>query len=126
MSLGVHMSLKRSIQPPPDAPFRLALGPARFFLDDIRDVHDALSDFSKKYADDSGQNNIPGEVKIRALSATADKVEDLKEATRAELNHVTLILSSPAIRIDLWRRSAGIIAVRGSATVRSFAESIRY
>jgi hypothetical protein len=119
------VALRRSIQGPPDAPFRLALGPAQFFLDDIRDVYDALIDLSKRHAESSGQTDSLGKVEIRALSATADDIEDLKEATRAELDNVILVLSAPKIRVDLRDRSAGIIAETESTMIRSFAESLR-
>ena len=120
------MALRRSIQGPPDAPFRLALGPAQFFLDDIRDVYDALTDLSKRHAESLGKaGSSLGEVQIRALSAIAEDVGDLKEATRAELDNVTLVLSAPKIRVDLRSRSAGIIAETESVMIRSFAESLR-
>jgi hypothetical protein len=124
MPLGGHVTLRRSIQISPDAPFQMSIGPARFFLDDIRDVYDALSDFSKENAEKSGGGENPGVIQIRALSATADNVEDLKEATRAELDKIALILSAPSIRIDLSSRRARIIEATGTATVRSFAEGI--
>jgi len=118
------MSLRRSIQAPPDAPFKIDLGPAHFFLDEIRDVHDALLDFSKDYTAEQKSTEGPGNVEIRAGSAAADYVEDLKEATSDELAHVTLILSAPKIRVNLSRRDAGIIAESENARVASFAESI--
>jgi hypothetical protein len=119
------MTLRRSIQAPPDAPFRVSLGPARFFLDDIRDVYNALLEFTKEYAEQEGSVPSPGTVEIRALTAVADEIDDLKEATRAELGHITLVLSVPKIRIDLWEHSAAIMAESENPMATSFARSIR-
>jgi hypothetical protein len=122
--------LKRAIQPAADAPFSIPLGPASFYLDDVKDIHDALIEFSARQASsavaDDGKppdSNV-GLVEIRALNATADEIKDLQDATRAELNHLSLILSSPKIRIDLWSRSAEVIAESDSPSVLSFAGGI--
>jgi len=119
------MTLKRSIQPPSDAPFSIALGPARFFLDDVRDIHDALSEFARKYAGGAGPDVHPGNIEIRALTATAEDFEDLKEATRDELKHISLILSAPKVRVDLWSHNAEFIAESENPITASFALSIK-
>lgn len=117
------MVLKRSIQAPSDAPFQISLGPARFYLDDIRDVHNALLDFSRKYLKETGKDG-PEAVEIRAASAIADDIEDLKEATRAELDNVTLVLLEPKIRVDLKNLSAKMIAGTDTDMISSFTESM--
>jgi hypothetical protein len=119
------VTLKRSIQASPDAPFQIGLGPASFYLDEIRDIYNALSEFSKDYVAKTKSPNSPGTVRILALTATAEEFEDLKEATRAELDQISLILSMPKIRVDLWRYNAGVIAESDSDMVAAFARNIR-
>jgi hypothetical protein len=83
--MAVQVSLKRSFQAPASAPFRVSLGPARFHLDDIKDIYDALVEFGQQ--ESAKGNNTDKEtpnVEIRALNATADEVGDLKDATRAD------------------------------------------
>jgi hypothetical protein len=126
--------LKRSILPPADAPFSASIGPARFYLDDVQDVYLALLEFSKvqrEGAEGEPERTKPkeeapeaGRVQIRALNASADEVADLTDATRSELNHLSLILSSPKIRIDLWSHEAEVIAESDTPNVRAFANSI--
>jgi hypothetical protein len=103
------------------------------YLDDIQDIHAGVADFSRQWLidnpestheDKSSTDGLEGLVEIRAQNATADSIEDLKDATRRELNHVSLICKSPKIRIDLWLRNAVIIAESDSASVRSFTESL--
>jgi hypothetical protein len=102
------MSLKRSLKAAADSPFRMPLGPARFYLDDVKDICEALVDFAQQSAKDSNTNaNVKApSVEIRVLNAIADEVEDLKDATRPELNHLSLIISGPKLRVDLWSHDA--------------------
>jgi hypothetical protein len=128
------VSLKRSIKAATDSPFRIPLGPARFCLDDVNDICDALIDFTQQQSagDSSANADVPRvanagapSVEIRALTATADEVEDLKDATRSELDHLSLILSAPKIRLDLWSHTAEIIAESDTSDVRKFVEGLR-
>lgn len=128
------MALRRSIRPDTASPFRIPLGPALLYLDDILDVHNDLTAFSQQwFADNREQPQGPGEspeslqntVELRAQNAIADSVEDLKDATRQELNHVSLVCKSPKIRIDFLLHGAEVIAESDSPDVRSFAESLR-
>jgi hypothetical protein len=120
--------LKREIRPASDAPFRVSLGPALLYLDDVRDIYEGLVTFSKEWSKgEAGSRAIAGQlprIQITALSALADQVEDLEEATRAELDHLSLISQSPKIRIDFWCRGAEIIAESEGAGVRSFIEGV--
>jgi len=121
----VLVSLKRSLKAAAEAPFRIPIGPARFYLDDVKDIYEALIDFAQQQsAKDSNTNvEIPC-VEIRALNATADEVADLKDATRPELDHLSLILSTPKVRVDLWSHQAEIIAESDTSDVRKFVEGI--
>ncbi len=128
------MALRRSIRPDTASPFRIPLGPALLYLDDILDVYNDLITFSQQWcADNSERPQGPGEspedlqnaVELRAQNAIADSAEDLKDATRQELDHVSLVCKSPKIRIDFSLRGAEVIAESDSPNVRSFAESLR-
>ena len=127
------MALKRAIRPDSDSPFRISLGPAMLYLDDIRDVYDDLLAFSRQWRTanqeptqgSAGDPDNPQDVvEIRAQNAIAGSVEDLKDATRKELGHVSLICKSPKMRVDFWLRGAQIIAESDSASVQSYAESL--
>jgi hypothetical protein len=74
--------------------------------------------------DVTSKTEIPS-LEIRALDATADEVEDLRDATRAELNHLSLILSAPKVRVDLWNHNAEVIAETDTSDVRQLVEGIR-
>src|SRR5262249_49414403 len=113
------MAIKRSIQPTSESPFSIPLGPALLYLDDIQDIHQSLTEFARKWLAGSKKGSQrkqqhgstpPDAIEIRAQNAVADTVEDLKDATRQELNHVSLISKSPKIKVDLWLRDAEIIA----------------
>ena len=120
------MSLKRSLIAKVDSPFSVPIGPAQFYLDDVKDIHEALLDFSHSYSrkvDSNAEEEL--RVEIRALDATADDIEDLKDATRTELNHVSLTLSTPKIRVDLWMHQAEIIAESNTSDVSNSWESLR-
>jgi hypothetical protein len=128
------MALKRSVRPASDSPFSIPLGPALLYLDDIRDVYDDLATFSQQWrvsnqksmqGNGGGASNSQDPIEIRAQNAAADSVEDLKDATRQELNEVSLICKSPKIGIDFWLRGAEIIAESDNADVRSYAESLQ-
>lgn len=103
------------------------------YLDDVRDIYNGLVEMSLHWTSDnqrggegpaSSSGGEAGSVRVKALNAVADSVEDLDEATRNELDHLSLICSSPKLRVDLWRSGAEIIAESNEQRVRSFAESL--
>jgi hypothetical protein len=100
------------------------LGPAIFYLDDVRDIYNALTEFSLKQESSEAEPS-EASIEIRALNAIADEIGDLQDATRAELDHLTLTLSSPKIRIDLWSHDAEFVGESDNPTVRSFATAIK-
>jgi hypothetical protein len=120
------VALKRSLNLSADSPFSVRIGPARLYLDEVRDIRNALLEFGQKLAtNENNDSEAAGPiVELSAATATADEIEDLKDATRKELNHITLALSAPRIRIDLWREYAEIIAESDTAEVRRFVEII--
>lgn len=62
---------------------------------------------------------------ITAGDATADKPEDLRDATPEELRRVRLALDSPLISIDLWEYRADISAGASDTDGRALADGIR-
>ena len=118
------MVLKRSISSAPDAPFSVSIGPALFHLDDVEDIRKALKEFGDQQDVSGGDESDPIKVEIRALTATADQVVDLKDATVGELGHVSLILSRPKIKVDLHIHEAEIIAESDNPAVKKFVEGI--
>jgi hypothetical protein len=122
---GGSMTLKRAILTAADAPFRVALGPARFYLDDILDILKALREFSEQQHSSHPDQMKQPTIEIRARDAIAEEVGDLQDATSRELSRVSLILSAPKIKIDLHSWQAEVIAESDSPTVKAFVEGIR-
>src|SRR5258708_10782498 len=114
-------------------PYRVTLGPAKLFLDDIQDIISAIESFIVKRQKEEGSSltangkeepSEPSAVVIVAGNAIADSVEDLREASKEELNHLSLVLESPHFNIDLWHIDADITTVRDDLEARTLADDI--
>lgn len=110
-------------------PYRINLGPSRLFLDDIQDIISAIESFAinkrkQETSDSEVTTKAEPSVLIVAGNATADSVDDLREATREELNHLSLALDSPEFRVDLWHIDADITTVRDDPDARALADDI--
>jgi len=63
-------------------------------------------------------------IALIANKAIADSVEDLREATQDELSYVSILLTKPYIRVDLWRRSADVQTDGDNPEARALADDL--
>lgn len=114
-------------------PYRVTLGPARLFLDDVQDIVRYLKKVgSTSNPDQPGLEVESSEqedlfkdgVAIGAVNAIADSVEDLCETTRDELEQVTILHDKPIVQVDLWKYSAEVLVYPNDAASRMIADDI--
>ncbi|WP_444949638.1 hypothetical protein [Micromonospora ureilytica] len=118
--------LQREIRRRP-ADVELKLGPARLYLDDIRDIYDLLKSFAEKLAT-KNPDALPPDVSLTAGEATAASIDDLKDATSKELRDIHMSLFSRETRVWI---SLSPISSRASVNAddtegRALVEDIAY
>ncbi|MGW4421936.1 hypothetical protein [Streptosporangium sp. NPDC004631] len=116
-------ALKREIKPNISS-YRKKLGPAIVCLDDVRDIFDAVTDFTHNKSTDTNEDSKLKPVQIVAGNAVADSPEDLKDATQEELQRVSIISRFPRISVDLWNRHAEVVVDSEDLPSRAFADGI--
>lgn len=113
------------------------LGPARLYLDDIEAITASLETFvkerraaeateAKDTISKAKEPDSPDDVSIElfAADAKADSIEDLRDATPEELNHLTIFCEDPTISIDLWHIQAEVLTDRSNPEARALADDI--
>ena len=117
--------------------YRIPIGPAKLYLDDIQDIVSNLEVFALALQKEPDSQVITGVaegasapnldenlVRIVAGSASADVVEDLRDATNDELKRLTISLDSQRVSIDLWEIFADISISREDLQARALADDI--
>jgi hypothetical protein len=114
-------------------PHRIPLGPAKLYLDDIQDIVSAIESFkverNKKITADSpaaAESNDSESVAIIATDRIADTVEDLREASREELKHLSISLDSADLFIYLYHINSDISVPRDDTDTRALAEDLAH
>lgn len=114
-------------------PYRVPLGPARLFLDDVQDIVRYLKKIeSTSHVEQPGleveslakEDLFNDGVAIIAVNAIADSVEDLRETTHYELEQVTILREKPIVQVDLWKYSAEVLVYPNDADSRAIADDI--
>ena len=103
--------------------YRVTLGPSKLYLDDIQDVLSTVESFAKEHRQSDGGEE-DGVIALIADKAIADSVEDLREATQDELSYVSIFLTKPYIKVDLWHRSADIQTDSDDPEARALADDL--
>lgn len=116
------MTLHREIRP--TGPYVIPLKRSRLYLDDVQDILSTVESFAKEYCQKSDERDKDWQLFLQASKATADTVEDLREANREELEHVSIRLTKPYIVIDLWRQLADITTDYDNLEARALADDI--
>ncbi|MDG4826776.1 hypothetical protein O7635_33415 [Asanoa sp. WMMD1127] len=122
--MTLHRQIRRT--QPGEVRHSITLGPARLYLEDLEAIVETLKDFAST-AVEAGATEPPAvrHVTIQAADAVADAVEDLKEATTAELNEVKVYVNGPsAVDLSLGNSHARIEVDAGDPDARALASDL--
>jgi hypothetical protein len=119
---GLPVALHRQIRS--TGSYNVDLNSSKLYLDDVQDILSAVEEFAKEYCQQSDERDKDWEITLQAGKATADSVEDLREATREELARLSIHLTKPRVAIDLWRHVASITTDNHDLEARALADDI--
>ncbi len=112
-------------------PYRIPLGPAKLYLDDIQDIVSTVETFAVEHAkrkatetEGPTENPGPGSVMIVATDTVADSVDDLKEASKEDLKHLYISLDTAKLFVDLSHIGSDISVPRDDSDARALGEDL--
>src|SRR5688572_23571015 len=99
----------------------IKLGPARLYLDDIDDICTSLREHAAEVHDE-----FEAPLVIQAGDAVADETDDLRQATKEELDSILLYLPGDSpISVSFGRIRAQIEVEAADLKARALAEDIQ-